>query len=243
MCQEWDSNPRLQLETRTPTSHDVMERYNLESGALDRSAILTARLRKQQLSSQIREFQTPTGVPGVLRGCINPHLDLAHFIWKSNSDHWSKAYTYARVLFGWRPGSLDPQKYAFSRAVTSILSQRLLHKMTNSRAVFIARIHVRWTSKRSEKTPYPAKRGHIAAATLLTWSCFPNVGSFCHARNICVRHTCFWKSSEIFVVSARRATMLPRFAPDGQHRRAQCCRHNVSSFCRRLSVDTFRYVP
>ena len=29
----------------------------------------------------------------------------------------------------------------FCRAVTSILSPRLLHKMTNSRAVFIARIH------------------------------------------------------------------------------------------------------
>ena len=31
----------------------------------------------------------------------------------------------------------------FCRAVTSISSQRLLHKMTNSRAVFIARIHAR----------------------------------------------------------------------------------------------------
>ena len=35
-------------------------------------------------------------------------------------------------------------------------------------------------------------------------------------------------------VSARRATLLPRFATDGQHRRTQCCRHNVSSFCRGL---------
>ena len=29
----------------------------------------------------------------------------------------------------------------------------------------------------------------------------------------------------------RRATMLPCFATDGQHRRTQCCRHNVPSFC------------
>ena len=36
-----------------------------------------------------------------------------------------------------------PRKYVvFCRAVTSILSQRLLHKMTNSRAVLIARLHV-----------------------------------------------------------------------------------------------------
>ena len=35
-------------------------------------------------------------------------------------------------------------------------------------------------------------------------------------------------------MSARRATMLPRFARDGQHRRTQCCRHNVSSFCQGL---------
>ena len=37
-----------------------------------------------------------------------------------------------------------PRKYVFffGRAVTSILSQRLLHKMTNSRAVLIARLHV-----------------------------------------------------------------------------------------------------
>ena len=87
----------------------------------------------------------------------------------------------------------------------------------------------------------PAKRGHIVPATLPTWSCFPNVSSFCHARTICVRHKfcaghkkCFWKSSETFLVSARRATMSPRFATSGQHRRTQCCRHNVSLFCRGL---------
>ena len=30
--------------------------------------------------------------------------------------------------------------------------------------------------------------------------------------------------------------MLPRFATDGQHRRTQCYRHNVSSFCRGLKA-------
>ena len=40
-CQEWDSNPRLHLETRAPAP--IAERYsNLKPGALvDRSAILT----------------------------------------------------------------------------------------------------------------------------------------------------------------------------------------------------------
>ena len=70
----------------------------------------------------------------------------------------------------------------------------------------------------------------------MTRSCFPNVDSFCQARNICGGHRkCFWKSSETFLVSARRGTVLPRFVTDGQNRRTQCCRHNVSSFCRGLS--------
>ncbi len=37
-CQKWDSNPRLHSETRKPASQEGL---NLESGALDRSAILT----------------------------------------------------------------------------------------------------------------------------------------------------------------------------------------------------------
>ena len=42
-CQEWDSNPRLHSETRTPVpiAHGK-ECYHLKSGALDRSAILTS---------------------------------------------------------------------------------------------------------------------------------------------------------------------------------------------------------
>ena len=44
----------------------------------------------------------------------------------------------------------------FYRAVTSILSQRLLHKMTNSRAVLIARLRVRQTSRLSQETQYLA---------------------------------------------------------------------------------------
>ena len=41
----------------------------------------------------------------------------------------------------------------FRRAVTKILSQWLLHKITNSRAVLIARIHACWTPKHSQETP------------------------------------------------------------------------------------------
>ena len=41
LCQEWDSNPRLHLETRTPALVSHEKDIILESGALDRSAILT----------------------------------------------------------------------------------------------------------------------------------------------------------------------------------------------------------
>ena len=48
----------------------------------------------------------------------------------------------------------------------------------------------------------------------LTWSCFPNVYSFCHSRNICGGHKCcfldtkkwFWTISETFIAYARCAT-------------------------------------
>ena len=43
------------------------------------------------------------------------------------------------------------------------------------------------------------------------------------------------KSSETFLVSARRATRLPRFVMYGQHHRTQCCHHNVPS-SRRMPV-------
>ena len=39
--------------------------------------------------------------------------------------------------------SVTPRKYAFLPGINSILSQRLLHKMTNSREVFTARFHAR----------------------------------------------------------------------------------------------------
>ena len=42
--------------------------------------------------------------------------------------------------------------------------------------------------------------------------------------------------------SARRATKLPRFATDGQHRRTQCCRHDESSFCRGLRFWQIRFL-
>ena len=41
MCQKWDSNPRLHSETRTPAPMYHGKDTLLESGALDRSAILT----------------------------------------------------------------------------------------------------------------------------------------------------------------------------------------------------------
>ena len=82
----------------------------------------------------------------------------------------------------------------------------------------------------------PAKRGNIVAATLLRWSCFPKLTRLAtHATFVADTKKCFWKSSEKFLVSARRA-MFSRFATDGQHRRTQCCRHNVSSFCRGLKL-------
>ena len=37
-------------------------------------------------------------------------------------------------------------------------------------------------------------------------------------------------------MSTRRATILPRFATDGQHRSTQSCCHNVFSFCRSVTV-------
>ena len=42
LCQEWDSNPRLHSETRTLATIKMVKEFQLESGALDRSAILTA---------------------------------------------------------------------------------------------------------------------------------------------------------------------------------------------------------
>ena len=44
----------------------------------------------------------------------------------------------------------------FCRAVTSIFSQRFLHKMTNPRLVLIARLHVRKTSRLSQETEFLA---------------------------------------------------------------------------------------
>ena len=52
------------------------------------------------------------------------------------------------------------------RAVISILSQRLLHKMTNSKGVFMTRLHLCWTARLGQETPYlqswPKCVGHCA---------------------------------------------------------------------------------
>ena len=41
ICQKWDLNPRLLSKTRILYNRDHPASYRLESGALDRSAILT----------------------------------------------------------------------------------------------------------------------------------------------------------------------------------------------------------
>ena len=42
ISEEWDSNPRLHSEPRTLATIQTVKEFYLESGALDRSAILTA---------------------------------------------------------------------------------------------------------------------------------------------------------------------------------------------------------
>ena len=79
--------------------------------------------------------------------------------------------------------------------------------------------------------------GNIADVIMFPkcWLVLPRAQHLCRTQILCPTQ-CFWKSSETFAVSALRATMLPRFATGGQHRRIQCCRHNVSSFCRSLKA-------
>ena len=78
---------------------------------------------------------------------------------------------------------------------------------------------------RTTKLTRPAKRGHIVAATLLTWSYFPNADSFCHARNICCGHIkCLWKSS---------ATVLC----------VRAARNNVAAFCHRRATSQDKMLP
>ena len=62
-------------------------------------------------------------------------------------------------------------------------------------------------------------------------------------RNICGGHKkCLWKPSETFLVAARRAIMLPRFATNEEHHRTHCCRHNVSSCCQGLRFTRLFFV-
>ena len=79
--------------------------------------------------------------------------------------------------------------------------------------------------------------GNVADVIMFTKCLFvlPRAQHLCPTQMLCPGHMkCLWKSSETFLVSGRRATMLLRFATDGQHRMTHCCRHNVSSFCRGL---------
>ena len=75
--------------------------------------------------------------------------------------HWP-GLRIRRCVLGLKTGQPDI-------AVTLISSQRLLHKMTISRAaVLIARLHARWTSKLSQETQYLAS---ILSNTVIKYIC------------------------------------------------------------------------
>ena len=87
----------------------------------------------------------------------------------------------------------------------------------------------------------PAKRGWIAAATTADASFFPKcrlvlprVQHLWHEFSVLDAKTVSKNLKKHSMCRALRATMLPRFAADGKHRRTQCCHHNASSFCRRF---------
>ena len=80
------------------------------------------------------------------------------------------------------------------------------------------------------------------AATLRTRIMFPRMlPSSCLARNICVRPKfCVQDAKNVSETSETHCVRaahnnVATFATDGEHRRTQCCRHNVSSFCRGLT--------
>ena len=126
----------------------------------------------------------------------------------------------------WR---LTPRKYAFLPwEHLNFESMVTAQNDKNSRAVFIACIHVCQMSKlRAHKT-----RTHCVAATLLTWSCCTQMfHSFFHIRNICGGHKkCFFKSFRNILVSVWHATMLPCFVANRQHCKTQCFHHSVPLF-------------
>ena len=64
------------------------------------------------------------------------------------------------------------------------------------------------------------KRGHIVAAKLLTWTCLPNVYSFCHARNICCGRKCFFLKifRNITCVRAPRNNLGPFYTRENKTR-------------------------
>ena len=63
-----------------------------------------------------------------------------------------------------------------------------------------------------------AKRGHIVAAKSLTWSCFSNVDSFCHAHNIFGGHkSCVLDTTKNVPENLQKHLLCPSGAQ-------QCCR-------------------
>ena len=78
--------------------------------------------------------------------CIRP---VFHCTLRRSRPCSHRSYVYSQ------PDSSDTGGNTLScHAVTSTLSERLLHKMTNSRAALIARLHVCQTSRLSQETQY-----------------------------------------------------------------------------------------
>ena len=92
-------------------------------------------------------------------------------------------------------------------------AQSTFHSLGKTDCTFCRRPHA---SKLSLVHKGLAKRGHIVAATLLTWSCFPNVSSFCHARSICVRHKFCVLDTKNVSENLQKHFLCPRSAQ-------QCC--------------------
>ena len=86
---------------------------------------------------------------------------------------------------------------------------------------------ISWRAKGAGKTRTHCGRNIADVITFpKCWLVLPR------AQHLWRTHNMFLKISRNFCcVRARRATTLPRFTTDGQHRRTQCCHHNVSSFC------------
>ena len=91
-------------------------------------------------------------------------------------------------------------------AIFAVLQHVEWRRVCDRATVSLMRYHRRWIEWRQ----------HIADVIMFLkcWLVLPRAQHFVADTNL----KCFWKSSETFFVSTRLATMLPRFATDGQHR-------------------------